>query len=412
MRISKGKIKFSIIGFGGRGSVYLTALKEQFYEQFELVAVAEPDKKKQELLKNEYNLSDENIFDYDVDFLKHERLSDVVIISTQDNLHCDEVIKCLELGYDIILEKPIATSKEEVMRIYEESKKYPNQIIAICHVLRHTKFFSKVKEIIDSKELGEVIDIQHNENVGYYHFAHSYVRGSWNNSETSGPVVLTKSCHDMDILLYLLGDKHAKMISSFGSLSHFVSSNYDEKKMAPYCVDCKIENECPYSAIKLYSSKKIKSVVFDLSSADKIRENLGSSKYGRCVYKCDNNVCDHQVTIIQFEDGVTATFNLSAFTTKINRSLKVMCEFGEIRAREKPYLIEISNFRTGEVKEIDLNITQSGHGGGDQGFIKDFMESYLSNKDFSSTLSKSIESHLMAFLAEESRVNNGEVKKI
>ena len=409
MRIKKGnlqKVTFSIVGFGGRANAYLTALEENYQDRFELIAVAEPDKRKQQRIKQKYGLKDENIFDTDVEFCKQERLSDVVMITTQDRLHYQEVIQLLDKGYDIILEKPIAATLQEVLSLKEISKKYPNQLVAVCHVLRYSPLFMKVKEIIDSGVLGKIITIQHNENIGYYHFVHSYVRGPWRNDQESAPLILAKSCHDLDILLYLTG-KHALKIASFGSLSEFNHKNYDEKRMAPTCIDCKMEKECPFSAIKIYSSNKIKSVVFDMSSIDKIRENLGNSNYGRCVYQCDNNVVDHQSTIIEFEDGITATFNISAFTRKINRSFKIMCQYGEIRARERPYLIEVYNFKTETEEKFEIVQPHGGHGGSDRSFIAHFMNAYLGNETFKSTLDDSIEAHVIAFLAEESRINHG-----
>ena len=406
MRLNKnGKVSFSIVGFGGRSRAYLNSLINNFKDKIEIKAVCEPDKAKQQELITAYGVKEENIYDYDYQLFDKPRMSDVIIIGTLDHLHYQEVVKFLEKGYDIILEKPIGTSLEEVLKISKEASKYPNQLVAVCHVLRHTKLFNTIKEIIDSNELGEVVDIQHNENIGYYHFAHSYVRGPWRDSKKSSPIIVAKSCHDMDILLYLLGDKHAVKISSFGDNKIFNKKNYTNE-MSPYCVDCKIEKTCPYSAIKIYGSKKIKSAVFDLSSVEKIKENLGNSPYGRCVYNCDNDVCDNQVTIIEFTDGVHATFNMSAFTPKINRSIKVMCRYGEIRALEKPYVIETTNFKTGETKIYDLKIKEGGHGGGDEQFIINFMETYMNNKAFNSTLQMSIESHVMAYLAEESRVNN------
>lgn len=411
MRLSKDKITFSIVGLGGRANAYLNALEEYYSGRYELVAIAEPDKEKQKKAKEKYNLLDENIFDSDIEFLKQERMSDVVMITTQDKLHYQEFIGLLEKGYDIILEKPIATTMEEVLNMKKIAERFPNQLVAVCHVLRHSPLFTKVKEIIDSNELGKIVTIQHNENIGYYHFVHSYVRGSWRNSLESSPLILAKSCHDLDILLYLTS-AHAKRIASFGSLFEFKKENYIEDKMAPYCVDCKIEKTCPFSAIKIYTSQKIKSVVFDLSSVEKIRKCLGKSQYGRCVYNCDNNVVDHQSTIIEFDNGVTATFNISAFTPKINRTIKIMCQYGEIRAREKPYVVEVTNFKTEETKEYEINTEATGHGGSDKKFIINFMESYIKNNGFISTLSSAVESHIMAFLAEKSRVNNGKVEEI
>lgn len=406
------KVTFSVIGFGGRANVYLTALQKHFKGEFELVAIAEPDKRKQQKYQEMYQVSKENIFDTDLDFLEKDRLSDVAIVATQDDIHLQEVIRLLEKGYDIILEKPVASKYEDVIELLRVAKQYPNQHIVVCHVLRYTNFFKKIKEIIDSKRIGNVVTIQHNENIGFYHFAHSYVRGQWRKSDESSPLIVAKSCHDMDIMLYLLGNKRTKKISSFGSLSFFNHMNYDPKIMAPNCFDCSIEKQCPYSALKIYGTDKIKSIVFDKSSIENFNKDLKHSQYSRCVFDSDNDVVDHQATIIEFDGGITATFNLSAFTSKVNRTLKVMCEYGEIRAREKPYLIEIHDFRTDTVEEIDLKVSEGGHGGGDENFIIDFMKQYRGDKQFLSTLDVSIESHIMAFQAEYSRLQGGQVVNI
>ena len=412
MKMKQGRVTFSVVGLGGRASAYLSALQELYPNEHQVVAVADPDPVKQARARNDYGLQDNQIFDTDLDLMEQPRLSDVAIVATQDKLHLRDIRGLLAKGYDLILEKPVATTLEELQEIAAVSKSFPDQMVAVCHVLRHTVFFGEIRRILESGRFGPVVSIQHNENIGYYHFAHSYVRGPWNNSETSGPLTLTKSCHDMDILLYLLGNTHCQQISSYGALSIFNRDHYDPATMAPMCVDCPQNESCAFSAPKLYSSGKIKSVVFDLSSVDKVRENLGTSPYGRCVYHCDNNVVDHQSTAIKFDNGVTATFNLSAFSAKVNRSLKIMCQFGEIRAIEKPYLIETTDFRTDETTVTELDIRDRGHGGGDKAFVKDFMESYLHGVPFNSTLEQAIESHAMALLAEESRKDNGNAQSV
>ena len=412
MKMKQGRVTFSVVGLGGRASAYLSALQELYPNEHQVVAVADPDPVKQARARNDYGLQDNQIFDTDLDLMEQPRLSDVAIVATQDKLHLRDIRGLLAKGYDLILEKPVATTLEELQEIAAVSKSFPDQMVAVCHVLRHTVFFGEIRKILESGRFGPVVSIQHNENIGYYHFAHSYVRGPWNNSETSGPLTLTKSCHDMDILLYLLGNTHCQQISSYGALSIFNRDHYDPATMAHMCVDCPQNESCAFSAPKLYSSGKIKSVVFDLSSVDKVRENLGTSPYGRCVYHCDNNVVDHQSTAIKFDNGVTATFNLSAFSAKVNRSLKIMCQFGEIRAIEKPYLIETTDFRTDETTVTELDIRDRGHGGGDKAFVKDFMESYLHGVPFNSTLEHAIESHAMALLAEESRKDNGNTKSV
>ncbi|HOE78083.1 MAG TPA: Gfo/Idh/MocA family oxidoreductase [Bacilli bacterium] len=402
-------ITVSIVGAGSRAGAYINALEANYHGKFKVVAVAEPRAERRKYFQEKYQIPDSMIFGGYEEFIKQPRLSDIVIIATLDDMHYIPTIDAIKKGYDIILEKPIAMTVEETVAIGEYGAKHPNQLIAICHVLRHSPFFRKIKEIIDSKELGNVIDIQHNENVGYYHFAHSYVRGNWRNTKISAPFIVAKSCHDLDILLYLLGDKHCQRIASLGSLTFFNHDNYSPDIMAPRCADCSIEKDCPYSALKIYSSGKIRSVVFDTSTEETLRKELATSNYGRCVFACDNDVPDHQVTILEFEKGVHATFNLSAFTDKIHRSIKVMCEYGEIRGIETTKEIEITHFGTNEKRIITPQMLAGGHGGADTGFIINYMETYLNNKPFDSTLAMSIESHVMAFAAEESRLQNGKM---
>lgn len=402
-------ITISIVGAGSRAGAYINALEANYHGKFTVVAIAEPRLERQQYFKEKYNIPSNMIFGGYEEFIKMPRLSDVVIIATLDDMHYVPVMDAIKKGYDIILEKPISMSLEETVEIGEYGAKHPNQLIAVCHVLRHSPFFRKIKEIIDSKILGNVINIQHNENVGYYHFAHSYVRGNWRNTKISAPLIVAKSCHDLDILLYLLKDKQSKRIASFGSLTFFNHHNYQEDVMAPRCSDCKIEKTCPYSALQIYKSGKIRSVVFDQSSEEALIKDLSNSNYGRCVFACDNDVADHQVTIIEFDEGVHATFNLSAFTDKIHRSIKIMCEYGEIRGIETTKEIEITHFGKSEKTLITAQNLAGGHGGADTGFIKNFMDSYLNNTPFDSTLSMSIESHVMAFAAESSRLQNGQM---
>jgi hypothetical protein len=402
----------SIVGAGSRAGAYLNALEANYHDLFKVVAIAEPRKSQKNYYKTKYGLSDDMIFSGYDEFVKQPRLSDVVIIATLDDKHYIPAMKAIEAGYDVILEKPISMSLEEVIAIGKLGAKHPDQLIAVCHVLRHSLFFKKLKEIVDSKVLGNVVDIQHNENVGYFHFAHSYVRGNWRNTDIAAPFVVAKSCHDMDMMLYLLGNKHCQQLSSMGNLTFFNHDHYDPKQMAPRCSECQIENKCPYSALQIYHSGKIRSVVFDNSSMENLKNDLSTSNYGRCVFACDNNVPDHQVTILEFEGGVHATFNLSAFTNKIHRSIKIMCEYGEIRGLETTKEIEITHFGNEEKEIIKTETLNGGHGGADTSFVKGFMDTYLYNKPFNSTLSMSIESHVMAFAAETSRLNGGEVVNI
>ena len=400
------RITIAVIGAGNRAGEYLKAMEKQYPNMYDVVAVCDPKLNNRKQYQIKYQLSDHQLYaDYKLLF-DQERLADVAIIATPDSEHFEPAIAAIKKGYDLILEKPISMTLEETIQLGEIAKAHPDQLVAVCHVMRHSTFMKKIKEIVDSKELGDIVDIQHNENIGYYHFAHSYVRGNWRNTNVAAPIIVAKSCHDMDILLYFLEDKHCKRISSMGELSFFNHEHYKEG-MAPRCSDCSVEKECPFSALKIYSSGKIRSVVFDQSASDRFLSELNESPYGRCVFNSDNNVPDHQVTILEFEGGVHASFNMSGFTNKIHRSLKIMCQYGEIRATEIGRIIEVWKFGE-EPYTIIPDTFEGGHGGADQAFINDFMETYLYDKPFNSELSMSIESHVMAFAAEASRQQKGE----
>lgn len=405
------KITVAIIGAGARGMyAYVPYLKEN-PELGEVVAVAEPHEIRRDLCAKEYNIKTENVFITWEDLLEKDRLADAIIIANNDESHYEPTKLALEKGYHVLLEKPMSNKLEDIVKLGELAKEYPNQVFMICHVLRYTPFFSKLKEIVDSKELGELVSIQHNENIGYWHFAHSFTRGNWRNSDETSPLILAKSCHDMDILLWLTGKKCIK-VSAFGNLTHMNDKNFKEG-MAERCLDCssEIEEGCPYSAKKLYLSDKpiFAKIVHPIPTKENLEEALKTGPYGRCIYKCDNNVVDHMVTILEFEDGLTATFNLSAFTQDCNRTIKLMFTHGEVGGNHVLNKIEVKKFEQfGEDKSeiVVPDEVKGGHGGGDHGIMEDFVKLVAANGGEGRTsANKSVESHIMAFAAEHSRLH-------
>lgn len=405
------KISVAVIGAGARGmhaySTYFTKHKDQG----EIVAVAEPHDIRRELCVKEHNIKEENVFVTWEDLLEKDRLADAIIIANNDESHYEPTKLALEKGYHVLLEKPMSNKLDDIVKLGELAKEYKDQIFMICHVLRYTTFFTKLKEIIDSKELGELVSIQHNENIGYWHFAHSFTRGNWRNSDETSPLILAKSCHDMDLLLWLTG-KSCKNVSAFGHLTHMRNESF-KKGMADRCLDCSEETEsvCPYSAKKLYLSDKpiFAKVVHPIPTKENLEEALRTGPYGRCVYKCDNNVVDHMVTTLEFEDNVTATFNLSAFTRECNRTIKLMFTHGEVGGNHVKNEIEVMKFTGLEndvIEKIIPEEVEGGHGGGDYGIMQDFV-TLVSGEggEAKTSATKSVESHVMAFAAEYSRLN-------
>jgi len=400
----------AIIGFGGRGHIY-GSYARQYPEKFKLVAVA--DVAEHRLKDARENFGAETYKDYRELLDKGYKL-DLVAISTQDSQHKEHALYALERGYDLLLEKPIAVTEEDCREIYECAKKN-NRRVYVCHVLRYTPFYRTVKDIIDSGELGEVIAIHASENVGYYHQSHSYVRGPWRNSELSSPMILAKCSHDMDIIRYLMGEK-CEWISSFGDLNFFKEENAP-KGATTYCTDCPHKDSCVYYAPRVYTEHLWMAGYYVEGglTQENAMAQLPHSQYDRCVFKCDNDVVDHQSTIMRFENGKTATHTMTAFSKEVYRDLKVYGTKAELVGVMEKNFVEIRTFG-GDVKTVDVDISGAvlgGHSGGDFYMMSEIYKVLNGEEGKGITyLDVSVESHLMSFAAERSRLNNGQAQKI
>lgn len=401
------KIRVGLIGAGQRGKDVYGGYALSHPENIEFVAVAEPNEIKRKEFAEKHNIPEEFQFETWEEILEKDKFCDAMIIATPDHMHYEPAKLTLEKDYHLLLEKPMSNKPEEIMELGKIAKERSN-IFMICHVLRYTPFFATIKEIIDSGKIGEVKTIQHNENIGYFHFAHSFVRGNWRNSDESSPLILQKSCHDMDILLWLIGS-NCKKIASFGHLGYFNSENKPQGA-GDRCIDCKVEDQCPYSAKKIYLDSIGKwptTVISEIQTREAVEKALAQGPYGRCVFSCDNNVVDHQATILEFDNGVTVTFNLSAFSNKVHRTIRVMGTLGEIIADDSLNEIEYQIFGSNERTVINPKVVAGGHGGGDTGLMGDFVDLVMNKSGEALTsAATSVESHMMAFAAEESRLNN------
>lgn len=399
-------MKVAVVGCGNRGhEAYAKELVQ--YEGVEIVAALDWDQRKLDKVKKEFNISDEYIFKDEKDFfdkLEKEKFADTIIIATYDREHYDITMKALDMNLNILLEKPISPIREEVLNIANKAKGY-EKVFMICHVLRYSPFFRKIKELIDEGAIGELININHNENIGYFHFAHSFVRGNWRNSVESSPLILQKSCHDMDILLYLTG-KMPKSISAYGSLTYFKEENQPEGA-ADRCLSCKYQDSCIFSVKDFYTigrGRGWRAVVDPKITDESLKKALEEGPYGRCVFKSDNDVCDHQSIAIQFEDEVSATFNLSAFAKDVHRNIKIQGTKGEIIADDLTQEIRVNVFGKDEDRLFKVNNMFGGHGGSDRAIIKAFYDACNGSVDEVKTgAMESLASHLMCFDAEKSR---------
>ena len=404
-----------LLGAGQRGAQAYASYALDNPNELKFVGVAEPRQDRREEFVRMHSIAPENAVASDMELLARPRMADCVLICTQDQMHYEALKLAVEKGYHILCEKPISPDRKELEEIAEIAKNY-DKVISICHVLRYSPFFTQIKKLLDEGRIGDLVSIQHIESVGYWHMAHSFVRGNWRNKELSSPMILQKCCHDMDILLWLVGSS-CKRLSSFGSLTHFKEEN--APKGAPaYCMDgCAHRDECPYFAPKFYIEDveehdggfaKVVSIDTD---KEPLLNALKTSPYGRCVYHCDNNVVDHQLVNLEFENGVTASLTMCAFTQKCERIINLMGTKGQMRGNMEDNRIEIEDFATGNKTLIDLKVPKGNHSGSDVSMMKEFVWLVANGGTAKSVsaASESIESHLMALDAEESRLLGGKV---
>jgi len=411
------QLKVIVIGAGGRGSGY-TNIMANYSDKFKVVGVAEPVDDRRNYIKEKHGCDEANCYTTWEHILTVPKFADIAIISTMDQLHLAPAMKALELGYDLLLEKPVSVNPEECGMIYKQAKKYGRKIM-VCHVLRYTPFYMRLKKIIDDGILGKVISVEHVECVGNVHQSHSFVRGNWGNSGRSSFMLLQKCCHDLDILQWLLG-KECSKIHSFGSLSYFKRENAPEGSPERCIEGCPEADTCPYNAVKLYYDDK-KNDWFRRASTQKVAptdedvmEALKNTQYGKCVFKCDNDVVDHQTLNMEFADSTTVTMTMCAFT-KGGRYTHLMSTKGELWAEmgaEDGKQFRFYDFATREITYLDAEIAVrgdsivSGHGGGDEGIVNalyDYVTGAIGSEEVSE-IGISCANHMLVFAAEESRL--------
>lgn len=396
-----------LIGAGSRGMTYGDWAAKN---GITIAAVAELREERRKDAMKRLGVPEGMGFTDAMDLLKLGKIADAAIIATMDRDHYTHVMAALDCGYDILLEKPISPDARQCLEIEEKANKL-GRSVTVCHVLRYTNFWGIIKDILDSGELGRITAIKHSENIGSFHMAHSFVRGNWRNDHLSSPIIMQKSCHDLDILLWLTG-AHCTRVASFGSLTQFRGENAPEGS-TQRCLDCPLAESCRYNAWKAYQpilGQWPADVVCLEQTEEALREALKTGPYGRCVYRCDNNVCDHMSTVMEFDNGITATFSLTAQTSACHRNIHIMCVDGEIEADDGKRQIIVrrhvaNQAETFEERIINVRTNGSGHGGGDAGIMEDFTASIGKNQSESrSSISRSVESHLMACAIEEARI--------
>ena len=393
-----------MIGAGARGIGVYGEYANNNPSRIKFVAVAEPDAERRMYFAAVHKLEPKALYESSALILNQKKLADCCFICTQDTKHIDSALKAMDLGYHVFLEKPMAVTPEDCLKVVEKAKEKGVKVM-IAHVLRYTPFFAQIKEWLDQGEIGRLMSIQHNENVSYWHQAHSYVRGNWGNASKSSPMILAKSCHDLDLLCWFSSSK-PKKVSSFGMLSHF-KEEHAPKDAPPFCLDgCPHQDQCLYYAPRVYLNAPIwmKLAVANDMTDSGLMKALEKGPYGRCVYQSDNDVVDHQVTIIEYENEVTAAFTMTGFTKENTRTIKLMGTTGEIRGHLEKNELELSHFGEDKIKKVSLGEATSEHGGGDIGIMDDFVD-YLDKDIYRDkfSLDDSLTSHLLAFAAEKAR---------
>lgn len=424
---NKGPIKAVIVGAGHRSLIY-SSYALQNPDKLQITGIVDPDDNRIKQAAQIHQVPAEACFHSVEELLNAPKLGDAVINGTMDKLHIPTTLPLLEAGYDILLEKPIGVSKEEVLELLVHARKFGRKVL-ICHVLRYAPFYLEIKKRIEAGEIGEIMTICTEENVSYHHVAVAFVRGKWNRKDVGGSsFLLAKCCHDLDLISWLKSGVRPAKVSSFGSRMFY------RPEMAPAgagtrCLtDCSIEDTCPYSARKNY----VEQGLWNFYAWDSI-ENLGGHKatdeqklqslktdnpYGRCVWKCDNDIVDHQHVIIEYEDGSTATHNLNSAAPRGCRSIHIIGTKGEILGIMEDGCFEIRRpdarkdhlFST---ERVDLAVAEDMHGDGDLRLVDDFVRvlSGLPASISSTTIEDSIYGHVIGFNADQSRLE-GKVVEI
>lgn len=410
----------AILGLGNRGINYGNILKGR--DDAKIVAISDLDAERVSIARETFGCPDVQTFESADALFKAGKLADAIFICTQDRDHYGHTMQALELGYNVLVEKPISPDPQHCLDI-EKKAAEKNLKVMVCHVLRYSKFYRKIKEIIDNGTLGQIVTIRHSENVAYWHYIHSYVRGLWRREDQTSPILMAKCCHDMDLLYWWMGCR-CKSVSSYGDLVYFNEKN--APSYAPnFCEDCPENLSCPYDARLQYLGREDHPdpkfpwgtyPVSNVDSPERLKAALHQGNYGRCVFHSDNNVNDYQFVQMEFENGVHVQFSVEAFSNENYRKTHIFGTEGELFSNDLEETITVQRF--GQEKEvIDMSLNDQaayggGHVGGDAGLIEDVV-AYLSGRQVEernlTRIQDTYESHLMVAASEKSRKSGGKL---
>lgn len=434
--MNKKPVTAIIVGAGHRAMVY-SKLALTNPELLKIVGVADPNPIRRKQCMEKFGFSEDMCFENAQELAKKGKLADTIINGTMDEQHIETAVPLLNCGYDMLLEKPFAVNEEEMRELVDCAKKN-NSKVMICHVLRYTPFYYGIKKRIVDGEIGDIINIQTNEHVSYHHLSTSYVRGKWANSDKCHTsMLLAKCCHDLDIIMWMMAGNKPTQISSFGNKMQFKPENAPKGAGTICMKDCPLVDTCVYSTKRLYIDHPDRWAFYvwdalegieNPTIEDKIKLMKSDSPYARCMYKCDNNVVDHQSVLINFASGATATHNMVGGSSEPRRNIHIIGTKGEIFGNfeeSKFYVSKIDpspDAHNGEcrIEEVDLNVNgdmvgaYGGHGGGDERLAEDFVKFIQGEKPSLACTSifDSVAGHLAVYLADESREHGGEPQKV
>ena len=396
------KVKLAIIGTGLRGAYTYAPLIAKYKDKCEIVAFVENKKGRRDLFLEKYPVDKDMVFDNLNDFIAHDKLADAVIISHYDLLHYDTAQVLLVKGYDVLVETPVANSLDGLVHLKEYSLKNKDRLFMVAYNNRYSSFYTKLKEIVDDKKLGDLINISYNVDIGYQNFVHNYVRGNWRITSDTATIMLTNICQDIDMMINLSKGKCQK-VSCFSDLRIFNWENFNTK-MSENCFRCSEEESCPFSAKKIYlqEDKFINNSVHINPTKDNLEAILKQGPYGKCVFYCDNDVCDNLTSIFKFDNKVTSNFNINAFTKESDKKIRLFFKEGEVEASFKQKEIKIKSFLNTDEKIIKIDQENT-----DEKLFLDFIDR-VKNKNYKSCISdvgSVIESHVATFAAEFANVS-------
>jgi predicted dehydrogenase len=402
-----------MVGAGHRSRFAFGAYAHRHPDKLKFIAVAEPDEERRLRFAEEHSIPKEMQFHGWEDLVKRAPLAPLCVNATMDHDHIDSAIALLKAGYHLLLEKPMADTPRGCVEIAQTALEL-GRFLQISHPLRFTTFYTEVKRLLDSGAIGRLLSISMSENIGYYHFSHSYVRGNWRRIDESGPLVLTKCCHDMDIATWLTNSPVSE-VSSQGGLTHFRSENAPAG--APKrCLDgCPVAATCPYYAEAMYLQPEAEGFATAISvdlSLEARRKAVLNGPYGRCVYHCDNDTPDQQCVVAQFANGVLLDFAVHANTPDISRTIRAIGSEGELSGHFEKHDIRIIRYKPGQGKGLEKEYhrpepLKGGHSGGDEGVISHFLDILRRNdwEGMRESLEIAVEGHLLSFAAEAARTS-------